>query len=111
MIFNISGVDRKTSAGWLRITRFVGITLYQLGFRDKDLALNKWLFCCHAQITGTPARLCCAASGPSGAASAPAPPRAGSGSMASIARACGLILAVSSSVRAAGSSRLRRRGW
>jgi hypothetical protein len=104
VIFNISGVDRKTSAGWLRITRFVGITLYQLGFRDKDLALNKWLFCCHAQITGTPARLCCAAS-------APAPPRAGSGSMASIARACGLILAVSSSVRAAGSSRLRRRGW
>ncbi len=57
VMFKITGFDGKTSAGWLRITRIVGQTLYEVGFREKDLALNNWLFCCqaialvHAEVT------------------------------------------------------------
>ncbi len=48
VIFKIAGVDGKTSAGWLRITRVPGMTLYDLGFRGKELVLNNWLFCLKA---------------------------------------------------------------
>ena len=48
VIFKIAGVDGKTSAGWLRITRVVGTILYHLGFRDRELALNSWLVCLQA---------------------------------------------------------------
>ncbi len=48
MIFKIAGVDGKTSAGWLRITRVPGRTLYDLGFRGKELVLHNWLFCLKA---------------------------------------------------------------
>lgn len=48
VIFRISGVDGKTSAGWLRITRIPGITLRELGFEGKDLALLNWLLCMQA---------------------------------------------------------------
>jgi len=48
VIFKIAGVEGKTSAGWLRITRVVGTILYHLGFRDKELALNSWLVCLQA---------------------------------------------------------------
>ena len=48
VIFKIAGVEGKTSAGWLRITRVVGTILYHLGFRDKELALTSWLVCLQA---------------------------------------------------------------
>lgn len=48
MMIKITGMEGKTSAGWLRISRIVGSTLYEAGFRDKALALNSWLFCCKA---------------------------------------------------------------
>ena len=48
VMFKITGVDGKTSAGWLRITRVPGVVFQELGFRGKDLALNTWLFCCQA---------------------------------------------------------------
>lgn len=48
MMIKITGMEGKTSAGWLRISRIVGATLYGAGFRDKALALNSWLFCCKA---------------------------------------------------------------
>ncbi len=48
MMIKITGMEGKTSAGWLRISRIVGTTLYEAGFRDKALALNSWLFCCKA---------------------------------------------------------------
>ncbi|MCG3169979.1 MAG: hypothetical protein CALGDGBN_01509 [Pseudomonadales bacterium] len=57
MMFKVTGVDGKTSAGWLAITHVVGETLYELGFRGKELALTKWLFCCqvmnllHIEVT------------------------------------------------------------
>lgn len=48
MMIKITGMEGKTSAGWLRISRIVGSTLYEAGFRNKALALNSWLFCCKA---------------------------------------------------------------
>ncbi|MFM7275951.1 MAG: TetR/AcrR family transcriptional regulator [Gammaproteobacteria bacterium] len=48
VIFKISGVDGKTSAGWLRITLVPGRVLEELGFRGKELALAKWLLCMQA---------------------------------------------------------------
>lgn len=48
MMIKITGMEGKTSAGWLRISRLVGSTLYEAGFRDKALALNSWLYCCKA---------------------------------------------------------------
>lgn len=48
MMIKITGLDGKTAAGWLRITHVVNKTLYNLGFRGKELALTAWLFCAHA---------------------------------------------------------------
>lgn len=48
MMIKVTGVDGQTSAGWLRISRIVSETLYDVGFRDKEWALNTWLFCCKA---------------------------------------------------------------
>lgn len=48
MMIKVTGVDGKTSSGWLSIARIVSTTLYEAGFRDKALALNSWLFCCEA---------------------------------------------------------------
>lgn len=48
MMFKITGVDGKTSAGWLRVSRIVSVTLYDAGFGDNDRALNIWLFYCQA---------------------------------------------------------------
>lgn len=50
VIFKIAGIDGKTTAGWLRITRMV---MHDLGLRGKDLALTTWLFClqAHALVT------------------------------------------------------------
>lgn len=48
VIFKISGVDGKTSAGWLRITVVPGQLLQGLGFRGKELALANWLLCMQA---------------------------------------------------------------
>ena len=48
VIFKISGVDGKTSAGWLRITLVPGRILEDLGFTGKDLALANWLLCMQA---------------------------------------------------------------
>jgi AcrR family transcriptional regulator len=49
VMLKIAGIDGKTSAGWLRITRIVGETLHGLGFTGRELALNKWLFCLKAR--------------------------------------------------------------
>lgn len=48
VIFKISGIDGKTSAGWLRITLVPGRLFKELGFRGKELALTNWLFCMNA---------------------------------------------------------------
>ncbi len=48
MMIKVTGIDGKTSAGWLRISRIVGTSLYDAGFRNKELAINSWLFCCKA---------------------------------------------------------------
>lgn len=48
MMIKVTGVDGKTSSGWLSIARIVSSTLYEAGFRGKVLALNSWLFCCEA---------------------------------------------------------------
>ncbi|WP_372799578.1 TetR/AcrR family transcriptional regulator [Litorivivens sp.] len=48
MMIKITGMEGKTSAGWLRISRIVGSTLHGAGFSGKQLALNSWLFCCKA---------------------------------------------------------------
>jgi AcrR family transcriptional regulator len=45
VIFKVMGVDGQTSAGWLRISMTVGKTLQAQGMRDKELAVNSWLFC------------------------------------------------------------------
>jgi len=48
LIFKVMGIDGQTSAGWLRITRTVGVTLHEQGLRGTDLASAVWLFCAHA---------------------------------------------------------------
>lgn len=45
MMFKVTGVDGKTSAGWLAIAHVVGETLHGLGFRGRELTLTNWLFC------------------------------------------------------------------
>ena len=48
MMIKVMGIDGKVSSGWMRITRIVGQTLYQAGFREYRLAMDVWLFCCMA---------------------------------------------------------------
>lgn len=45
IILKVMGIDGKSSPGWLRITLTVSRTLYDLGFRDRALALHSWMFC------------------------------------------------------------------
>lgn len=47
-ILKVMGVDGKSSAGWLRVTLTVSRTLYDLGFRERQLALHSWMFCSNA---------------------------------------------------------------
>ena len=47
-ILKVMGVDGKSSPGWLRITLTVSRTLYDLGLRDRQLALHSWMFCSNA---------------------------------------------------------------
>jgi AcrR family transcriptional regulator len=48
IILTISGVDGKTTAGWLRVTLTVSRTLHEQGMRGKELAINSYLFCSQA---------------------------------------------------------------
>lgn len=48
IILKISGVDGKTTAGWLRVTLTVSRTLHDQGMRGRDLAINSYLFCSQA---------------------------------------------------------------
>jgi len=45
IILKVMGIDGKSSPGWLRVTLTVSRTLYELGFRDRELALHSWMFC------------------------------------------------------------------
>jgi AcrR family transcriptional regulator len=48
IILKISGVDGQTTAGWLRVTLTVSRTLHEQGMREKELAVNSYLFCSQA---------------------------------------------------------------
>lgn len=48
ILFRLAGVNRKTSAGWLRITRVIAQMLYDLGFRGRELAMVNWLVALHS---------------------------------------------------------------
>ncbi len=48
IMIKVTGIDGKTSSGWLRIARIVSTTLQQAGFEGRALAINSWLFTCEA---------------------------------------------------------------
>jgi AcrR family transcriptional regulator len=48
VIHNVINIEGHTASGWFRVTAPVTQTLYDIGFRDKKLALASYIFVCSA---------------------------------------------------------------